>query len=82
MTALKIPFRQELERYLLDIIYADIIRIDYLPQDDDLAQRVRQTFDLREVVVVRGDQNRHLYSDISCWVKQPDSISKRTFVKV
>jgi DNA-binding transcriptional regulator LsrR (DeoR family)/DNA-binding XRE family transcriptional regulator len=51
-TALKVRSLQEITRYLLDVIYTDMLSIDHLPQDSDLAKRVRQTFGLREVVVV------------------------------
>jgi len=51
-TALKVRSPQEIERYLLDIIYADMLSIDHLPRDPDLAERVRQTFGLREVIVM------------------------------
>jgi DNA-binding transcriptional regulator LsrR (DeoR family)/DNA-binding XRE family transcriptional regulator len=53
MNTLETRFRPEIERYLLDVIYADIIRIDRLPEDTDLAEQTRQTFGLREVKVVR-----------------------------
>jgi DNA-binding transcriptional regulator LsrR (DeoR family)/DNA-binding XRE family transcriptional regulator len=49
---LKSPVLLEVERYLLDVIYTDMISIDHLPCDGDLAQQVRQAFGLREVVVV------------------------------
>ncbi len=52
MAALKVSFQPEIERYLLDVIYADMISIDHLPQDTNLAEQIRQTFGLREVVVV------------------------------
>jgi DNA-binding transcriptional regulator LsrR (DeoR family)/DNA-binding XRE family transcriptional regulator len=51
-TALKARSLREIERYLLDVIYTDMLSIDHLPQDPDLAKRVRQTFGLREVIVV------------------------------
>ncbi len=51
-TALKIHFPHEVERYIQDVIYADLISIDHLPQDADLAKQVRRAFGLREVVVV------------------------------
>jgi DNA-binding transcriptional regulator LsrR (DeoR family)/transcriptional regulator with XRE-family HTH domain len=50
--ALETPVLQEIERYLLDVIHTDMIRIDNLPQDTGLGEKVRQTFGLREVVVV------------------------------
>jgi len=53
MSTLETPFRPEIERYLLDVIYADMIKIDHLPEDADLAEQTRQTFGLREVKVVR-----------------------------
>jgi DNA-binding transcriptional regulator LsrR (DeoR family)/DNA-binding XRE family transcriptional regulator len=49
---LETPIRPELQRYLLDVIYTDMISIDHIPQDIELAERVRQAFGLREVVVV------------------------------
>ncbi len=53
MNTLATPFRPEIERYLLDVIYADMIKIDHLPEDAGLAEQIRQTFGLREVKVVR-----------------------------
>jgi deoxyribonucleoside regulator len=50
--ALRTPILPEIERYLLDVIYADMISIDDPPRDDDLAEQVRQAFGLREVMVV------------------------------
>jgi DNA-binding transcriptional regulator LsrR (DeoR family)/DNA-binding XRE family transcriptional regulator len=50
--ALKIPILPELDRYLLDVIYTDMIRIEHLPRDDALAERVRQAYGLREVLVI------------------------------
>jgi len=47
---LKIPV-PEVQRYLLDVI-DDIISIDQIPQDVELAEQVRQAFGLRDVVVV------------------------------
>ncbi|MBN1220541.1 MAG: helix-turn-helix domain-containing protein [Anaerolineae bacterium] len=51
-SALKIHAQAELERHLRDVIYTDIIRIDHLPQNTELARQVQQTFGLREVIVV------------------------------
>jgi DNA-binding transcriptional regulator LsrR (DeoR family)/DNA-binding XRE family transcriptional regulator len=51
-TALKVRSLREIERYLLDVIYTDMLSIDHLPQAPDLAERVRQAFGLREVIVV------------------------------
>jgi DNA-binding transcriptional regulator LsrR (DeoR family) len=39
----------------LDIIYADLISIDQLPQATALAEQVQQTFKLRQVIVVPMD---------------------------
>ena len=50
--ALKIHAPAELERCLRDVIYTDLISIEHLPQNTDLAQRVQQVFGLREVIVV------------------------------
>jgi DNA-binding transcriptional regulator LsrR (DeoR family) len=49
---LKIPIQPEIQRYLLDVIYTDMISIDHIPQDDDLSKRVRRVFGLREVAVI------------------------------
>jgi len=49
---LKIHAQAELERYLRDVIYTDMISIDHLPQNPDLAEKVRQKYRLREVTVV------------------------------
>ncbi len=51
-SALKIHAQAELERYLRDVIYTDMISIDHLPQNKTLAQKIRQKFHLREVMVV------------------------------
>lgn len=51
-STLKIHAQTELERYLRDVIYTDLISIDHLPQDTDLAQQVQRAFGLREVIVV------------------------------
>jgi DNA-binding transcriptional regulator LsrR (DeoR family)/DNA-binding XRE family transcriptional regulator len=50
--ALKIHNQAELERYLRDVIYTDMISIDHLPQNPELAQKVCQKYRLREVMVV------------------------------
>ncbi len=52
-TTLKIPVRsEEVERYLKDVIDADMINIEYLPQNDKLANQVQKAFGLREVIVI------------------------------
>lgn len=51
-TALKIPIPPEVQRDLLDVVYTDMISIEHIPQDLDLAEQVRQAFGLREVVVI------------------------------
>jgi DNA-binding transcriptional regulator LsrR (DeoR family)/DNA-binding XRE family transcriptional regulator len=51
-TELKAPIFPEIERHLLDVIYNDVIDIEYIPQDDDLAERVRRAFGLRDVLVI------------------------------
>jgi DNA-binding transcriptional regulator LsrR (DeoR family)/DNA-binding XRE family transcriptional regulator len=51
-SGLEIPVLPEIERYLLDVIYTDMITIDDPPLDVDLAERVRRAFGLREVLVV------------------------------
>ena len=62
MAALKTPFRLEIERYLLDVIYTDMINIELLPLDADLAEQVRQRFDLRETIVIRvGSKSTSLF---------------------
>jgi DNA-binding transcriptional regulator LsrR (DeoR family)/DNA-binding XRE family transcriptional regulator len=53
-SALKIHAQPEVERYLRDVIYTDMINIDHLPQNTDLAQQVQQAFGLRAVIVVRA----------------------------
>ncbi|MBN1992204.1 MAG: helix-turn-helix domain-containing protein [Anaerolineae bacterium] len=50
--SLKIHARAELERYLRDVFYTDLISIDRLPQESDLAQQLQRAFRLREVIVV------------------------------
>ena len=50
--AMRIHSAHEIERYIQDVIYSDLISIDRLPENAELAHRVRQAFDLREVVVV------------------------------
>jgi len=50
--ALKIHAQAEVERYLRDVIYTDMISINHLPQNPDLAEKVRQKYGLREVMVV------------------------------
>lgn len=51
-TALETPIHQEIERYLFEAINMDMISIDDLPRDTSLAERVRDAFGLREVIVV------------------------------
>ena len=43
---------REIERCIQNAVYADLISIEYLPQNADLAKQVLQAFGLREVVVV------------------------------
>lgn len=50
--ALEARSKQELECYLLDIIYTDTINIHRLPLNTQLADQIQQKYDLREVVVV------------------------------
>ena len=50
--ALNIHSAYEIERYIQDVVYTDLISIDHLPQGADLAEKVRLAFGLREVVVV------------------------------
>jgi len=50
--ALKIQSPHEVERHIQDVVYADLISVEHLPQDADLAERVRRAFGLREVMVV------------------------------
>jgi DNA-binding transcriptional regulator LsrR (DeoR family)/DNA-binding XRE family transcriptional regulator len=51
-TALKIPSLPDIECWVKDVIYTDVIDIEHHPRDVPLAQRVQRAFGLREVVVV------------------------------
>jgi DNA-binding transcriptional regulator LsrR (DeoR family)/DNA-binding XRE family transcriptional regulator len=51
-TMLKTHFPHGIECYIKDAVYADLISIDRLPQEVDLAEQVRRAFGLRDVVVV------------------------------
>ena len=50
--ALAIHFPNEVDGYIKEVVYSDLISTDYLPQEADLAQQVREAFGLREVVVI------------------------------
>lgn len=50
--ALKSESLDETKRYLMDVIYTDLISIDHLPKDVGLANDIRKGFGLREVVVL------------------------------
>ncbi len=52
MDILKIHSVREIDRYLQNVIYTDLISIDDLPYDNNLAEQVQQTFGLRKVVTV------------------------------
>jgi len=52
MRALQARLSEEVDRVVNDVVYADMISIDHLPQDNELADQVRRSFGLREVVVV------------------------------
>lgn len=51
--ALDIGSGSDVKSYLMDVIYTDMININRLPEDYDLAEKVRQTFNLEEVIVIR-----------------------------
>ena len=54
--ALRVRAKREVEGYVQDVVYTDMISIEHLPQDKELANRVRKRFKLREVVVVPAVQ--------------------------
>ncbi len=56
-TALRTTSPKEIECYIQDIVYVDLLSIDYLPLDEDLAEQIRQTFGLRDVVVIPVFEN-------------------------
>jgi deoxyribonucleoside regulator len=62
---LKIHAQTELERCLRDVIYTDVVRLDHLPQNPELARQVQQTFGLREVIVVSAlEEGPHFLRNI------------------
>lgn len=52
MTTLNLSSRRSITRYLQDVIISELIRIDYLPQRQDLSEQVKRAFGLKEVIVV------------------------------